>query len=125
MQQVSNADTAARLDLMQRRGDTFNATFEFKQFNVDTEEEAPEDLTGSTFKMKVIARGDAYKRPILEFADGEFTRTDPGIIETTKSAATMQIPAGYYAYDLQQTRPDGSVRTRLAGEFIITNDITP
>jgi hypothetical protein len=120
MYPVSNADSAARLHLQQRRGDTFNLSVFFEQ------NDAPEDFTGSSFKMRVICKGDPYKKAVLDFTDGEFQRPEPGVIETTKSAAVMAaIPAGYYSYDLQQLRPDGQVRTRLSGDFIITNDVTP
>lgn len=119
MYPTSNSDSCGRLNLQTRRGDTFNATIKFEQ------NASPEDLTGSIFAMRVICKGDPYKTAVLTFAPGDFIVSGPGTIEVTKSAAAMTLKADIYAYDLQQTRPDGSVRTRLAGDFIIVNDITP
>lgn len=120
---VSNSDTAVRHDIVTRRGDTFHRRITFNQV-VDGVSN-PEDLTGCTFTLNIINRKDAYKTPVISFADGEISLLGSGIIEFGKTAVQMQVCPGIYWYDLQQVYPDGSIRTRLSGDFQINNDVTP
>jgi hypothetical protein len=116
-------DLAISANFVARRGDTFKWWIQFKKNGVE------ENLSANTYQMQVRSPTAL----IMEFS----TASDPlthdiliqelggGVLVLEVSAAHMQnYELGVYDYDLQETNPDGIVRTRLQGTFSITKDIT-
>lgn len=119
MTQQINLDQAERLNIITRRGDTFDMSFEMRQNGV------LEDVSTSTFRMVVSYKGDPRKTAVLEFQNADFLKPFTGTLRAIKTGEQMKIPAGYYHYDLQQTAPGNVIKTRYCGDFTINNDITP
>jgi hypothetical protein len=112
---ISNSDNAGIVDFVCRRGDTFTRVIEVLVNNT------PVDFTGSTLKMNVVTDFQT----ILSLSSGSGIDVSANIITITASAAIMAaITPGIYQYDLQQTYPDGTVKTFLEGSFTINKDKT-
>ena len=102
-----------------KRGDTFERELEFF---TDKTEATPEDISGNTYKMDVVkCCGDV----VLQFSIGDgFTIVPPNKLQMNKSAIEMKLAPADYKYDFQETKGDGTVTTRMAGNFTIEDDIT-
>lgn len=120
-----NLDTSARLDIICRRGDTFDLVVDFNT-SLST-------YTPTTWSMQVR---DSDTNNSTNAAD---ILIDVPSVEATDSATTgfyvsgqtltiritnsdMDVPSGLYVYDLQTTA--SGVTTWLHGEFKIVEDIT-
>lgn len=114
----SNSDVAQRHDIIAKCGDTFQRTWYFKLNGVD------EDVSLSTFKMRVIKIGDTEKKAIIEFTHLlGLSRPDNFRIRARQNP--LAIKPGKYWHDVQRTYPDGTVITFEEGFFVANNDATP
>ena len=112
-----NLDTAARLDIICRRNDSFSLAVEFDK-----------DLVADgTWKMQVRTSEDNNDGSAFE--DGfsvSRNATDLKKLDITNDAANMDLASGLYVYDVQHS--DGgnpaSVTTYLFGTFEIREDVT-
>ena len=116
-----NLDTAARLDIICRRGDSF-------KLEIDFNEEVPTsgwkmDVLTSTGGTSILA-DTVFSYPVT---NGEETNSKLTIEAT---ASEMLVNAGLYVYDLQNTDSntdvDGAskVKTYTYGTFKVVGDIT-
>jgi len=113
-----NLDTAQRVDITCRKGDSFRLELTFKD---DTG--AVINLTGYTWKLDV-RETDTSSSAILEDSAFSYSGTAQGVLTITAPAATMaNIDGGIYVYDLQSTN-SGSVKTWLYGIFKVNEDVT-
>ena len=129
---TANLDIAEKLDIICKRGDSFNMTITM----TDSAGE-PINLTDYTFSMEVkskrVSNGRAsgttlpvvYEETIL--ADSVITNSvtvASGQVTFTVAASTMKtIDPGVYVYDIQYEN-DNEVRTILEGLFKINPDVS-
>tara|TARA_S200002703_G_scaffold153801_1_gene155759 strand:+ start:399 stop:803 length:405 start_codon:yes stop_codon:yes gene_type:complete len=133
MANAVNLDTAKRVDITCRKGDTF-------LLNLDTTSASGTDLdlTGYTFKMEVRTSdestgGEADNDVILTTADDDNssfkqitipTKDANGNLTFQVSATNMAgVDSGLYVYDIQAT-VGGVVTTWLYGTFKINEDVS-
>lgn len=121
-----NLDTASRLDIICRKGDTFNLTIDFGTA-LDSA------YSGDDFKLEVrdtdTSTGTAASDGLILSAEGaeDFTvgsGDTAGKLTIEIEADTMQKEGGEYVYDLQSSSPSTGVKTWLHGFFTIIEDIT-
>jgi hypothetical protein len=100
------------------RGDSFERWVRIRRNGVE------EALTSSTFMMHLKSGNTIVYQ--LSSANGiAIEQLGTGVLVLTISAAQMAaLNPGTYQYDMQQTYPDGKVRTRFRGTFTITDDVT-
>lgn len=123
MQSV-NLDTASRLDITSRKGDTFLLQVDFLQTM---------PTTGWNMHVRPTDMSEGAQNIIIDVDDTNITfSTGDGsgediaesLMEVTIPADTMeQIESGLYVYDIQNT-DGGVVRTWLYGIFKVNEDIT-
>lgn len=113
-----NLDTAARLDIVCRKGDSFSLTIEF-----DANMPNPADA-GVTYTM-VVRETDTSAGA---HEDGfTFTRdgNDSKKITIANTATNMNVASGLYVYDLQVVNGStGPTKTYLYGTFRINEDVS-
>jgi hypothetical protein len=113
-----NLDTAQRVDITCRKGDTFTLELTFN----DTDG-TPLGLTGYEWKLD-IRETDTSSAAIIEDDQFQYSGTDAGVLTISATASTMEtIDGGLYVYDLQSTNA-GSVKTWLYGIFKVNEDVT-
>lgn len=113
-----NLDTATRVDITCRKGDTFKLEFTFTDSDGDAI-----DISSYSWKMDV-KETDTSSGDILGDTDFSYTGTISGKLTVTATAATMAgITSGLYVYDLQSTN-SGTVKTWVYGLFKINEDIS-
>lgn len=109
-----NLDTAARLDIICRRGDSFSLAVEF-----DTALDE-----GGTWTMEVRTSADddgtVHEDGFTIGRDDNDTKK----LNITNSAGNMNIASGLYVYDVQHLDSDSDVTTYLFGTFEIREDVT-
>ena len=126
---VVNLDTAARLDIICRKGDKFSLTVDFGI-----------DLTSYTetyWKMQIRDSDDGSGGPAtngtatFSLVDtdthGDFTVSGNTLeitINAEASPGTLGWGSGTYVYDLQTDDTSGGIKTWLYGTFTINEDIT-
>ena len=111
-----NLDTAARLDIICRKGDSFSLTVEFDANMPDPGEE--------TVTYTMVVRETDTSTGAHE--DGfTFTRDagDSKKITITNTASNMNVASGLYVYDLQVVASTGT-KTYLYGTFRINEDVS-
>lgn len=122
-----NLDTAQRLDITCRKGDSFNLELTFTD-----DSGTAIDLSDYSFKMDV-RESDTASGTILN--DTNFTYTVSGDDSNTLTVAapgsTMEgVDGGMYVYDLQSDSDGdddsstGTIKTWLYGIFKVNEDIT-
>jgi len=119
-----NLDTAARLDIICRKGDTFSLALDFEK------EDGAGGTAGAATEWDMDVREtDTSDTAIIE--DTSFTYTVSNGKKTNSkltivaSAATMAaISSGLYVYDLQRTTTGSVVKTHLYGTFKVNEDVT-
>lgn len=90
--------------IIARRGDTLNVELSFQD-----DDGNPIDMTGSTFRCNVF--------PI--------SFTPPSTLKIQESAEDMaKRGIGDYNYDIEETKPSGTVKTIVSGIFTIKKDYT-
>ena len=113
-----NTVVSVKTNITCKRGDTFNANFEFWQ---DTNDTDPIDITGNDYKMSVT---QSYNKNIIinTFTVGNgFTIQSPNILKLGPYEFAV---AGNYIYDLQCTYPNGDIQTLVNGALIVRDDVT-
>ena len=112
---VVNLDTAARLDIICRKGDSFSLTVEFDTeldsdgtWLMEVRTSDDDDVVGSAFEDGFTVERDA---------------TDFKKLVITNSASNMKLDSGLYVYDVQHTDTDSDVTTYLFGTFEIREDV--
>lgn len=138
-----NLDTAERLDITCRRGDSFALELDVK----DSDGEALE-MDGYSFKMEVrttdtvngvfdsavpnsgiilttLDSGNTNSKLIESTSDSD--TLDSGKVTFTASASNMRgVPGGAYVYDIQATDDGETTKTTtwLYGAFIVNEDVS-
>ena len=113
-----NLDTAQRVDITCRKGDTFSLELTFKD-----PDGAELDLTGYEWKIDV-RETDTSTSVILEDDQFTYSGSTEGLLRISASATTMEeVDGGIYVYDLQSTN-SGAVKTWLYGIFKVNEDVT-
>jgi len=115
---VVNLDTAARLDIICRKGDSFSLTVEF-----DANMPNPDDA-GVTYTM-VVRETDTATGAHEEGFLFERDSSDSKKITITNTASNMDVASGLYVYDLQVVNgATGPTKTYLYGTFRINEDVS-
>ena len=92
-----NLDTASRLDIICRKGDTFDLTVDFGTALSDA-------YSGGDFKIQVRDTDTSTGDPLIT-AQGlpEFS-VNSGELRLVLSSSLMDVDGGEYVYDLQSTQ---------------------
>ncbi len=122
-----NLDSAARLDITCRKGDTFILFVDFG-FDLSADYQADE------WKLQVRTDEDDTGAPILDITNGETTYftiedgdEDNSKLKITIPSSDMDITSGLYVYDLEVLNDEVTPNLRktwLYGLFTVTEDIT-
>ena len=121
-----NLDTASRLDIICRKGDTFSLGIDFGITDLPVEDSA----TNNNWKMEVRTSAEDTGTP--HFADFSFTlgngdEVGSKLTISAPATSTDDLTPGTYVYDLQHTSGTSTaavVKTYLYGKFTINDDIT-
>lgn len=109
---VLNLDTAQRLDIICRKGDTFSFAFDVGDATL---------ADSGSWEMHVRPTTEDETSPAELEADGV---VDGSVITISIAFSTMEnIDEGMYVYDVQLTA-QGSVKTYLYGTFKVNDDVT-
>jgi hypothetical protein len=112
-----NLDTASRLDITCRKGDTFTLVIDFGEA-IST--------TNSNYAMQ-FAETDtaaaAYTFTASNFSVTSGDATDSQLTISVTAGDTAGWTAGNYVYDLEENDL-GVVKTRLYGTFVINEDVS-
>lgn len=134
MEKVINLDRSQRLDIICRKGDTFTLNLELKD---DSGREI--DLTGdptNVYSFFMQVRLSDTSETVLLTPNVNIATNVNGLVTFSVPAYDMNVNAGLYVYDIQQTREDTSrpsssgefqelsVETLLYGTFKINEDVT-
>lgn len=115
-----NLDTASRLDIICRRGDTFSLGIDFGVTM------PVQDAPGNEYTMEV--RTSADDTGTAFFSNFSFALSngddDNSKLTISATAAGMELTPGTYVYDLQHQGAETGVKTYLYGKFTINDDIT-
>lgn len=84
------------------------------------------DVAADTWKMRIEDAATGTEFLTLTNGSG-FSFPGSGVVKWVLSAAQTSnfLPKRRYRYDIQRTKPDGTVKTIQRGEIIPTKDITP
>jgi len=108
------------LDFTHIKGDSFEAV-NF-QMLVNT---VALNLTGCTLRMQLRKEyGGVIFLSLTSVASAGITITTPatGLFRINKQI--INIDAANYIYDIELIKADGTVKTYISGNFLITNDVT-
>ena len=111
-----NLDTASRLDIICRKGDTFNLTIDFGTALDNTYHE-------DDFKIQVRDTDTASNHLISAAGSPSFSLSGSELTITLANTVMDDNEGGEYVYDLQ-SNTDNVVKTWLHGFFTIIEDIT-
>tara|TARA_R100000278_G_C5409432_1_gene142504 strand:+ start:192 stop:602 length:411 start_codon:yes stop_codon:yes gene_type:complete len=127
-----NLDTAARLDIICRKGDTFQLDVDFGSTLSDT--------TLANWKMQIATSDTASATQTIEgesssgsngflIADNDDGTSNAKLTVIINSTTMAGISSGLYVYDIQSDgntagSTGGSVKTHLYGTFKVNEDIT-
>ena len=126
---VVNLDTAARLDIICRKGDTFDVTIDFgtslalypvgywKMQIRDSDDGSGGPATNGTATFSLV---DANTHGDFTVSGNTLTIT----IYAEDTPGTKGWGSGTYVYDLQTDLTSGDIKTWLYGTFTINEDIT-
>jgi len=118
MASVINLDTAQRVDITCRKGDTFNLELTFKDSSG-----ASLDLSGYSWKLDV-RETDTSSVAVIEDNSFSYSGDENGVLTISGTSSLMEsISGGIYVYDLQSTSA-GAVKTWIYGIFKVNEDIT-
>ena len=136
-----NLDTAARLDIICRKGDSFNLVVEFDKSLADVAPDGSANGHDDLWSMHVKAAEGDTNTVMSNFTVAPVGQSgdDAKKLSITNSSSNMAgISAGLYVYDVQQstgpaigaTTPGGGseiipdVTTYLFGTFEVREDVT-
>lgn len=124
-----NLDISQRVDIICRKGDTFDL-----EFIIEDADGVPVDVTTPTvytFRMEVRENSTAPGPPMIDTtgdpATGfEIIGTFDGVVSVLSNATFMEtVPSGTFVYDLEATKvADSNVQTWFYGLFKVNEDIT-
>lgn len=116
-----NLDTASRLDIICRKGDSFNLSINFNE---------ELSATAANWNLKVAETDESatFALELNDTANFSFTANAEGvtnaIMSITVPGATMAgVAAGTYVYDLEHDNGT-DVRTYLYGTFLVNEDVS-
>jgi hypothetical protein len=111
----------ATVNITRYRGDTYRIRFTFT--DLDTGD--PIDLTGSSLLLTVnpVVRPDDTSEQLFQLTGSIQAPATDGVCDFTPNA-TQADNVGEFYYDVEMTAVDSSVRTLVAGEFNMLQDIT-
>jgi len=115
---ISN-DISVEVDLIARRGDSYD-----REFVVKDSTSASYNFAGYSAKMQIkINQNDAAS--VLELTSTSGISLSTGLLVISISKTTLKdiLPRNYY-YDLEITYPTTKVKTWLRGKFSINQDVT-
>ena len=108
------------LDFTHIKGDTFEeVNFQMLVNTVSL------NLTGCTLRMQLRKEyGGIVYLSLTSVASAGITITTPtsGLFKINKQI--INIEAANYIYDIELVKSDGTVKTYISGNFLITNDVT-
>ena len=121
-----NLDSSSRVDIVCRKGDTFELTVDFGQ-------SMSSYIDGGAFKMEVRTSDDNNSGGAVVSMDmAALTQNSSGVASAllviSKSANSMAtVDAGTYVYDLQSTKNQNTtpvIKTWMSGFFTVNEDIS-
>lgn len=125
-------DVSNRLDIICKRGDSFELTLEFgvdMPFHDDTPSSGQTPAEGK-YEMKVATSDTATPESItIVYASSDGDATSSKLKITSANNQIGGLASGLYVYDLQVTDTDGTrfdsgaVKTLLYGTFKVNDDI--
>ena len=115
---VVNLDTAARLDIICRKGDSFSLTVEF-------DANMPDPAEGGVAYTMIVRETDTATGAHEDGFSFERDSSDSKKITITNTASNMNVASGLYVYDLQVVSGSPSTtKTYLYGTFRINEDVS-
>lgn len=118
-----SVDISNRLDVICKRGDTFELNLEF---GVDM----PEHTVSGTFDMKIATSDTATPESLtISYVSSNGEATNSKLAITSSATEIGGLAPGLYVYDLQVTDTSGvrfaagSIKTLLYGTFKVNDDI--
>lgn len=125
MAQTINLDTAQRVDIICRKGDTFSLNL-----SLTAEGGAIGFGDGDTFRMQVRDSDDSdtvltnTSDVAFEILHTQSSAPTDATVNFTLAAANMKtMPSGEYVYDIEHTS-SGDVKTLIYGVIKINEDVT-
>jgi hypothetical protein len=121
-----NLDSSSRVDVICRKGDTFELTIDFGQAMSSY-------ITDGSFKMEVRTSDDNNSgNAVVSMNMEALAQNSSGIADSLlvikKPASDMaSVAAGTYVYDLQSTKNSSStpvIKTWMKGFFTVNEDIS-
>ena len=121
-----NLDSSSRVDIVCRKGDTFELTVDFGQ-------SMSSYIDGGAFKMEVRTSDDnnagaAVVSMDMAALDQNSSGVSSALLVISKAAASMaDVGAGTYVYDLQSTKNQNTtpvIKTWMSGFFTVNEDIS-
>ena len=118
-----SVDISNRLDIIAKRGDTFELNLEFGVA-------MPEHGVSGTFEMKIATSDTATpETPTISYTSSTGDAANSKLAITSANNQIGGLSPGLYVYDLQVTDTDGvrftagDVKTLLYGTFKVNDDI--
>lgn len=121
-----NLDSSSRVDIVCRKGDTFELTVDFGQ-------SMSSYIDGGAFKMEVRPSDDNNSgNAVVSMDMAVLAQNSSGVASAllviSKSASSMAtVEAGTYVYDLQSTKNANTtpvIKTWMSGFFTVNEDIS-
>jgi hypothetical protein len=123
-----SVDISNRLDIVCKRGDTFELNLEFGV--AMPEHLDPADGVSGTFEMKVATSDTATPETLtISYVSSSGEASNSKLAITSAANEVGALSPGLYVYDLQVTDTNGvrftagSVKTLLYGTFKVNDDI--
>mgnify|MGYP000323174622 FL=1 len=108
------------LDFTHIKGDTFEAV----NFQMIVNSVAL-NLTGCTLRMQLRKEyGGVIFLALTSVASAGITITNPSSGIFAINRQIINLDAFNYIYDIELIKADGTVKTYVSGNFVITNDVT-
>ena len=115
-----NLDTAARLDITCRKGDTFSLELDFGQTIPSKSWTMHVRETDTSEGEEIIIPEDDITFTVSENSVGKFTLLTISI----PSSVMEDIESGIYVYDIQNFAKATGVKTYVFGLFKVNEDVT-
>lgn len=115
MAKTINLDASQRVDIICKKGDTFNLQLTIK-------DDSGNPNVSGTYDMEVRPSDDDTGTPIITI--NGVTDAGEGTVSFTHSASNMAtVASGLYVYDIENT-DDSVVSTLIYGTFKVNEDVT-
>lgn len=126
-----NLDTAVRLDIVCRKGDSFKLDLDFGSTLSDQDESdwKMQVATSDTADATITVEGDKSSGTGFTITDNSDGETNALLTVEISSTTMAGIASGLYVYDIQSDSDTagvggGTVKTHLYGTFKVNEDIT-